>query len=393
MALPIDQLKDPIPPASIEATLLALLKAFSMPVDSWAKRSAVRVLVRAVAHVISSMTELVAIITRAGFLDLAEGIYLTLLAWYVYSVTRLEAVYASGNITVDNAKGGIFEFEPGEFVVLNSTTNKTYANVSTFSIGALETGVTVAVRALESGEASTAQAGEIDALVTTYIGLSVTNDTALIGGDEETDPDLRQRCRDSLGRLSPFGPEAAYIYFAKSARRLADNAPIGVNRVWVSSSGVPVTVYVAGTSGEVAGDANDTATDLGKVAYDVAEYACPNPVTCITDTATALPVPIAGTIYVDRAGALSEAEARTLADTAIKALFKKVPIGGYLLTGAPSGKLFRNTLVGVIEAASPYIIKFDPTLPAGDTTIGEGVVATPSYVLADLLVEQVTVVS
>src|SRR5690606_14818917 len=93
----------------------------------------------------------------------------------------------------------------------------------------------VDVIAFEAGSASSSSAGEITEIVTTMLQVTCSNPVALIGRDEESDPALRQRCRDSLGALSPNGPQAAYEYWAKSALR-ADGQPVNVNRVWVSTA-------------------------------------------------------------------------------------------------------------------------------------------------------------
>ena len=127
--------------------------------------------------------------------------------------------FATGTVTIDNAGGNVYALVPGDIVLLNSVTNKTYRNTETVNIASLQTGVVVAVQADELGSASSAAAGDVDAFVTPLLGLSVTNAASLVGTDPETDTALRARAMEKVGALSPNGPRDAYAYFAKSAVR------------------------------------------------------------------------------------------------------------------------------------------------------------------------------
>src|SRR5262245_1471264 len=263
--LPIDQLINPLTKDQVKASIYNLLKASGVPVTSWQEGAVLRTLIAVVAAIFAGFTEVIAVATRAGFLDLAEGIWLTLNAHFVYGVDRIEATYATGKVTLTNTAGGLFNMEPGDLILLCPSTKKTYTNVSAFQLDPLST-LDIDIRAVEMGAASTAAPNTITEFVTKLLGVEVTNAAPLVGLDAESDAALRVRCRDSLGALSPNGPPAAYRYWAKTAKR-ADGSSVGVTRVRLMPppGDGSMQMYVASATGPVSGNANDPSTDLGAV--------------------------------------------------------------------------------------------------------------------------------
>lgn len=83
-----------------------------------------------------------------------------------------------------------------------------------------------------AGSGSTSNAGAIDTLQTTLIGVTCSNAGALVGDDAETDTELRLRCRSKLASLSPNGPAAAYDFVARSS---ALNGGVTVTRTQVEA--------------------------------------------------------------------------------------------------------------------------------------------------------------
>src|SRR5689334_15006781 len=153
--LPIDQLINPLTKDQVKASIYNLLKAAGVPVTSWQEGAVVRTLIAIIAAIFAGFTEVIAVATRSGFLDLAEGIWLTVLAYYVYGVTRIEATFATGKVTLTNTGGGLFDMEPGDLILLCPSTKKTYTNVAAFKLDPLGT-LDIDVRAVEAGAASTA---------------------------------------------------------------------------------------------------------------------------------------------------------------------------------------------------------------------------------------------
>jgi len=159
---------------------------------------------------------------------------------------------------------------------------------------------------------------------------------------------------------------------AKSARRL-DGTAIGINRVRIPTppGDGSLTVLVATASGAVPGTIGDTSTDLGKVDDDIQKKAVPEGVGPVTITsATEHAVPVTCRVYVDATAGATATEVQAAIQSALSASFRMTAIGGLILPPS-GGKLYRNTLLGLIEGAHAAILKGDVTLPAGDVDLSE----------------------
>jgi phage-related baseplate assembly protein len=373
VALPLDQLVQPLTKEQARASILALCGALGLNTTAWQSGGVTRTIIAVVAQLFASFTEGVAYITRAGFLDLAEGGFLTLLAYFGFGVTRIAATFASGNLTVTNASGGLYKFKVGQFVVSNSVTKQTFVNAEAFElqpVGVTGNEATVAFRAQAAGAAGTSSPGDISQLVTSTIGVTVTNPTSFVGIDAELDPALRQRCRDKLGSLSPDGPKRAYAFIAKSALD-ANGAPIGVNRVQVlpaDGTGV-VTIYLATTTGAVTGP-NVTIID-----DEIQQLVVPDAVTANVSSATNVVVPVNADFWIYTSSGLTTGEAQALVQQALNNYFPTIPIGGLSLDGATGGVLFR-ALEAVITGVSEHSIEARIN-PEVDVLLDAGEVAVP----------------
>lgn len=380
--LPVDELQRALTPDEVEATILRLQEALGLKTTSWRPGGMAKTLNKVFARLGSGFSKLVVTLNTSNFTDTAVGNWLSLRVPDLFGpdVGRIEETFARGTLTVDNAGGGIYSFEPYTFVVKDSTTGATFHNVDTLDVDALETGVEITIEATEAGAASTAAPGNIDTLETVAIGLSVTNAEALVGTDAETDADYRVRARESAGRLSPNGPRDAYAWRAKTTKR-ADGTGIAINRVSVSASGVPVLVRVASPSGAV--DSGDVTLIQTAVDTDVV----PDGVSATVSSATALPVSVTATLYVRAELATADADIvsaveKKLADHLSSAA--TAPIGGFVVPPAATGKVFRNAIIGVLEAleldgvqdAAQYVIKADVAAPAEDVDVAATQVPT-----------------
>ena len=374
MGLSVKQMTTLITADEAEAKVLQICTSFGLPVTSWQEGGAYRTLIAAGAELFATIiAPVVQALAKAFSLDTAEGDWLTIIAWERYGVRRADDTPGTTTLTINNAKGGLYTFAVGELLIKSSANGKLYKNSAPVTILPLATGVSVDIIALEAGTASNAAAGEIDTFVTAYPGLTCTNASALLGADGETDPELRQLCRDSLGRLSPMGPEAAYVYQAKRTFR-ADGTLISVNRVKVSKSGVPVYVTVASSSGTVDGDPLDTATDLGLIQKAIEDNVCPFGVTTSVSSATELPLDVVATIYVSRTANVLSAELVSDAQDSLAAYLASVPIGGHVISPSPTGYVYVNALVGVLERLNDYVIKAD--VDGGNVPVGAYEVTT-----------------
>src|SRR5690606_7731376 len=128
--------------------------------------------------------------------------------------------------------------------------------------------------------------------------VSVTNPNALVASDLETDQQLRVRCRERLGALSPMGPWDAYSYAAKTAQ-LSTGGPAGITHVRTEHDGFGnVTAYLATDSGGAAGTVGDTSTPLGAADEAMQQLAVPQCVTLNTQAASSLEISIIYQLWV-----------------------------------------------------------------------------------------------
>lgn len=370
--LSLDELTTPLTLEEAKASIYSTLETVGLSTTTWKPGAVVRTIIVAVAVLIAAFSQLMALIARAGFLDLSEGDWLTLKAHYDFGVDRFPATFASGPIIVNNTGGGVFHFDAGDFIAKNSSTGKTYRNTSAFDLSAGQLGLSVDVEALEAGTGSTAFPGAIDSLETVLIGVTVTNNVALVGQDAESDESLIQRCRDKPASLSPNGPREAYSFFARSAV-FSDGTPVGVTRVHVShsSSVSSVTVTVADASGLLTGTVGDTTTALGIVDSDIQNNVVPEGVTCTVQSATPVSVSVTCDVWVPTATKATDQEIISAVGNAVSALISATPIGGYIIPPATTGELYLDALKAAAESARPEIFHATISTPAADVSLAE----------------------
>jgi phage-related baseplate assembly protein len=373
----LDELITPKTPDQVKAQLLARLSTLGMNTSLWKPGSPTRTILALVASIVSSLTELAALIAKSGFLELSEGNWLTLVARYVYGVERSAGSFASGDVQFTNTSGFLYAGSAGDLTARNPTTGKTYRNTAAFTIGAGASG-TIAFEAVELGSDSTSAPGTITSLSTPLAGVTITNGLAFVGTDPEDDAALRLRCSEKVGTLSPNGTRDAYAFAARSAT--LNGQAVGVTRVRTFADGVGgVDLYVATASGVVTGTVGDTSTPLGAV--DAAAQAMvPEGVTLRTHSATAHAIDVTCELWVRSsltADAIVDAISLALTDW-----LATRPIGGHDL-GA-GGKVFLRAIETVIGATEgiPEVIDVAVTLPIGDVAIATTEAPTLGAVLA-----------
>lgn len=364
------ELTTPLTVEQVRAAVYAAVEARGIDTSTWKPGAPTRTIIAGVSIVVAAASRLQAALASGGFLELAEGDWLTLVARHVYGVERDLGSFASGEVTLTNAGGGVYSGDAGDLVFSCSSGDaegKTYRNTAAYSLAALGTTV-VAIEAVELGSDSTAGAGEIDTLETALIGVTCSNAAALVGTDEEGDAALRQRCRDKLGSLSPNGPKDAYAYVARTTED-ADGQTLGVTRTRTVADGAGgIAVYVASAGGAV------TAPNVALIQAATDELAEPLAVTATV--ASAVPVTIAVTyeLWVRESIGRTTEQIEGAIEDAIDELFGATPIGGDLISGELTGRMYKQAIEGAITAAvgAHYLVDLDVTAPAGDTDLDEG---------------------
>ena len=357
--------------AAIYARGIAVAQALGLTTTSWAAGDPTRSLYWFLSEILEALEVNVAGFLASGFLDYASGAWLTLLAEQVFGVERTAATYATTTVTLTNAGGGYYEIAAGDVTVQNSATGATYTCTSGGTLTAGGT-LSIDVTADEAGSASNASAGDIDTLVTSMLGVTVTNATAAIGVDEEEDADLRTRCRARLGMLSPNGPRDAYDYVVRTPD-LTGSSEITRSRTVADSATGEVVVYVASETGAVSSGA------LSDAQTAVEEYVTPLCITPSVVNCSALSVTISYAVWLYTSVGEDETSIKATIADALSTMFAARPIGGDIIAPATTGMLYQSLIAATIRSAYPdHIFKVTVSSPSGDTAMAINQIAVIS---------------
>lgn len=370
----IDDLLTPVTEDQVNENFLSSMEVLNIPARSWRTGGALRTMLRVVARTYANFSVVMVSVLAGSFLEKSVGGWLTLLAYYVYGITRPAATYATGFARLSNASGLAYAFGISELRLINPTTKKAYFNTSPITLNPGDVLVAVAIQSVEQGTSNNASPGQISALESIVLGVTVTNVDAVVGQDEMKDPDLRQLCRDKLGTLSNGGPRRAYSYAVRSATRL-DGTLTNVNRLTISPSSSlgRVVIYVAAPSG-----APDP-LDVGYVRASVEALARPDAVTAIVVAATEVAVARTLIVWATSRDGLSVASLASAVNTKLVAALSTYPIGGIAKPPSLQGYLYADYLTAIAKSADVSIFDIDGS--GADIALNAGEVATLATVL------------
>ncbi|MFI5300403.1 MAG: baseplate J/gp47 family protein [Polyangiales bacterium] len=377
--------------SAIYARALSVATAFGLPVASWTASNPTRSLYRFAANVLANLEPMVVGFVSTVALDLAFGDWLTLKADQDYDVQRIGATFAATSVTLTNTGGGLYPIEVGDLVVKNTVTGKTYTNTSG---GTLKSGPGTTLPldfiADEAGAASSAGATAIDTLVTNLLAVTCSNPLAAVGTDQESDPDLRDRCRASRAMSSPNGPRGAAEFVVRTSKFTGSSEIAKARTISDSTTGQIVT-YVASASGAVSGDAlakAQAAADANSTPHGFTS-------TILNTTGVTFDVTYELWIYDSVAGAdpaiaaaLAKGDDATVEAiiegkiaTALDACFAARPIGGDVIPPSTTGALYQSLIAATIRGAYPDdAFRVVVALPTGDTSMAIDQVASLSMV-------------
>lgn len=345
----IQQLLVSVSAAQFRQTMVNSLKTLGIPADQWRAGGIASSMLTVVSMTLEGLSSGLTTILQGFFLPTASGTTLQLLAFYMYGVTPPSATFASGNLTLTNFGGGVYTVGVGQFTALNPTTGVTYTNTAAFNLGAIGSptaSISVPVAANLQGSAGNAAPNTITQMVTTLLGVTITNPTSLIGIDPITDAALRQLCLNSLGVRSVRGPRTAYAYAIQIATNPVTGAPVNVNRWTISSASHTglVTVVVASPDGAV--DPND----LIGVVNSIEANARPDGITVSVFSASAvLYAPTLNVTAIAGVG-ITTTQIAAAIQTSLDTFMQSYPIGGVTATddSGPGTGLFLSGVYGAI---------------------------------------------
>lgn len=359
----LEDLVKPATPETAQEALYGYLEVVKAPVSDWKKGGVVGTIIYVFCILYSFCTYLIAKIASMGFLQLAEGPWLTICALYGFNVERLGATFATGSLTLVNAAAVPYTVAIGDLTA-SAASGPEYINTEAFTLPAHGT-VTIQVQARTAGSSSNVAALAVNKLVTSLSGVTVSNPQPLVGLDEEKDEALRTRCIASGAALSPMGPKAAYEYAAKTAIRL-DGSSLGINKVASNNNGAGrLDVYLATASGGVSNvEVGDIPSDLTIATDTIDRKATPQCVTLFVHSADVIPLTVQYIVSLYSSVNKSEADIKSAISASLATRINLLPIGG------DGGKLYLDSIkAAIIEAHPNHTYRVLLTTPGGDLTV------------------------
>ena len=341
----LEQLLQPRTRDQILASLISILQSKGFPTTDWEPGSVQRTILETLAVGLADLEALRLEITKGGYLELASGPWLNLVAENMYGLTRKAAEFARHTVRLTAQSGfGPYTIQPGQLwastpsgLRFNNTQGGTLAQGGTLDLEFV---------AESSGAAYNVAPNTITILNTPLPGVNINNVAIVAAGvDEETDDNLRLRCRLRWASLGTGATRAAYEFWALSADpsitkvRVLDQHPRGQGTV-------DVIVWGEGGLGSGAVAAADAYIQQRKpLTSDVQVYA-----------ATPTNITVTATITL-RAGFLVATQAEVTAR--LSDLQRNLPIGG---------TLYRSALIEALFGA--YAINVNLTAPTTDVALG-----------------------
>ncbi len=355
--------------AAILGVFRTVAQSVGLPVTSWQVGDPTDTQFQSYATVLDALEGVVAAWIKATFLDTAAADaslygWLVWIAYQGFGYTARTASYASTTVELTNALGAVYDFDPGDVTFKCRVSGKTYRNTSG---GHLASGpgatLTLDVVADEPGSASSAGIGDIDTMVTTYLGVTCTNAVAAVGLDAEPATSIVAGCRAKLAMMSPNGAREAYAYVATQPD-LSGTTAITTARVSDDSTTGDVSVLVAGPNMPIA------APDIALAQAAIEQTCQPLCITATVASATAKTINVAYSIVAYSSWGVTSAEAADLIETALRLWFAERPIAGDVIPPATYGVIPVNMIEAVIKGVRPdKITMVGVTTPATATVI------------------------
>ena len=242
--------------AQIDESLLDVLEALGMPTTSWRAGGVTLSLVEGQAETTVALWALVAAVTAGGYLRLAKGAWLTLLARELYKEERQPATFARHTVVLRTAAGaGPHTVAARSMWLRDPITGRRFVGPLAGTVLS-EGSQTVVFEAEVVGLNYNLGANALSELLTPLPGVSIDSSELLTQGhDQEPDVSLQQRCEDKWGTIGIAANEAGYRYWARSASTEVTRVSCSVDFLG------DITLWLAGASGGInSGVANDVAT-------------------------------------------------------------------------------------------------------------------------------------
>lgn len=344
---------------------IELAAALGLNTTSWRVGDAERTLMQFLANVLAHRDLAAAEFTKGGYLSQAMGSWLTLRAKDTYGVERAEGTYATPSVTLANGGGAVYSRAAGEVIVKASSTGITFRSTEDLALASGPgTSATIELVADVVGSEGNVGVDDIDEIVTTMLGVTISSSTAATGINEQADAALVTECLATLGSLSVNGPPDAYNAVALDAD-LTGTVEVTRSVTSGDSATGELTVWIAGSSGAVSSGARDL------VELAVEKWATPATVTPTVVSAANDAQAIVYEVSADDIPATAEADIDTLA----RAYVAAIAIGGHVSLSALSSIAYV-----CLHDGGASSIEIEVTSPDGGD-LAAGYVATVSSVV------------
>lgn len=353
----LDEILTPATRDQVLATLLALSASMNAPTTSWVEGDPILTTLTTDAQKSADLTTVAVEIAKGGFGELLPSdAWADLWAQSRFNETRVPATAATGLVNATNSEPTDYVLAIGELIIAHATTGKTYRNQAAITILGTVGLDDILVAADETGIGSNAAPGTITTVVSSLVGVGVTNPLAFIGTDKETTPALVSRSRAKLGSFSPNGPKDAYDYAAKTPAYSPTSTPITRTRTVLTASNGILTTYLATAAGP------PTAGDVAIVQTAFDQYVEPWGAQSVAAAATAVGQAVTYQAWV-QGSQLTSAQIQVLIEAALVAWFASLDIGGYVIP-PDTGAIYPDVLEQVIGQATSGILRVSVSIPA-----------------------------
>lgn len=337
----------------------------TLPVTAWQPGSTPLTLVELFAQGLENFAATIQRVAQGGFLFEATGDWMDLVLENVYALTRNAGATTVGNfVLTDTANAGPFTISAGQ-VWAGTVGGLRWTNITG---GVLPQGLslTLSFRAESPGSAYNVGAGTVSVLFTSLAGVTVSNPNPVggswittPGADRETDAQAAIRAISRWPALGIGVASDAYDLWVKTASSSVTQTYVREDPATPGN----VQVYLAGNGGAVD----------GAVVAAVQAYVDPRaPLTTIAvvASATAVPITVAGTLYVTTGNAVAAAAA---VDDNIGAYFNSGTnsIDEELPGVGIAGTAYTSAIVEQAMLA-PGARNFVLSTPASDTVLAAG---------------------
>ena len=364
MTVTLESLITPEDRDTVVATLLAVAATLDAPTTSWVEGDPILTQIMTSGQKMADLSQIAVEIAKGGFGDLlpSDG-WADIWALSRFNVTRVPAKQATGAVDIVCDSTAIGEtYDPGEMIFAHVTTHKLYRNRDAVTVVPSTTLSDVPIVSDESGADSSAAPTTVTVVVSSIIGIAVSNPAAIIGTDKETTPHLVNRARSSLGSFSPNGPKDAYNYTATTpylpdGTALSNTStPITRTRTVVDEPTGDLSVYCATAAGA------PTGPDIAIVQAAIDTHAEPWGTTATAIAATESVQTVTYQAWVS-GSQLTSAQIQSAIGVALALYFALINIGGDVIP-PDDGRLYPDALEQVIGHAVTGIKRVVVSVPA-----------------------------